>query len=96
MQKEVKAAEKALSENEENTEQRGQTDESEEPSTLFSKELENMKLKLKAANKELDSDKLKKYDDKMKASANSYTAVMKQADAQMRQLQQGTPGCPKS
>ena len=43
---------------------------------LFSKELENMKLKLKAANKELDSDKLKKYDDKMKASANSYTCLL--------------------
>ncbi|MFR2916961.1 MAG: hypothetical protein ACLTKQ_08510 [Acutalibacteraceae bacterium] len=67
MQEEVKAAEKALSENDSKLQSNAdKLAEAKKQGTLFSKELENMKLKLKAANKELSSAKLKEYGDKMK------------------------------
>lgn len=76
LQKEVKAAEKALAENESKLQSNAdKLTKAKNQGTLFSKELENMKLKLKAANKELDSDKLKEYGDKMKTAGDKVSAA---------------------
>ena len=78
LQKEVKAAEKALAENESKLQSNAnKLAKAKDQGTLFSKELESMKLKLKAANKELSSAKLKEYGDKMKTAGDKVSAAGK-------------------